>query len=306
MEKNREQIQEYYEVVKEYFDTLLVGEEKAKNAIIFALLCDKNSRILISGKPGTGKSTISDSIAKSFTSRKISITADLLPSEILNTFIECPDIELVQLEEINRTSPKVQGGLIEILGSNSITIDNETKRFNDFLCIATQNDTEVAGIFDTPTAIYDRFDINVSFGNLSFDEIREVLFRFKRNLTEPNINLREIVNNSTRIIDEYEFSDIDEEVFMDAVKIIHTSEHYNKELFGSSNMRGYEYLKRMSVLNALINGKTYILPCHIAEYISNIFLHRVNQSVMKINSNEAKSKMKEIEEKILSNKRPSR
>lgn len=81
------QIKEYYLQVKEYLDVLLIGEEKAKDVFLTSMLCDKNSRIFLMGMPGTGKSTLSNGWAKNFESKKISVTSDLLPSDILNSLM---------------------------------------------------------------------------------------------------------------------------------------------------------------------------------------------------------------------------
>lgn len=304
MGKSLEEIEEYYNMMKDYFDTLIVGEAHAKDVIIMSLLCYKNARILISGKPGTGKTTISDSLAKNFESKKISITSDLLPSDIIGAVVRKENLEFLQLEEINRTSPKSQSGLIELLGSNIITTDEGIQKFKDFYCIATQNDSEIAGIFDTPQAIYDRFDVNVNFGNLTYDELEEVLFDFHRKVEEAPFNLREVTDITSKIIDEFQYSKLDRYVIMQSIMKIKETKHYGKDLFGSSNIRGDQFTLRIAALHALVSDRTSIFPEDIVDYISNIYLHRIDQSVLKMNSQEAKEKMNEIQKKVLSIQRP--
>lgn len=304
MTKKTDEIRKYYDNLKNYFDTLIVGEEKAKDVIISALLCDTNSRILISGKPGTGKSTISDSLAKNFVSKKISITTDLLPSDLLSIILSCDGLELLQLEEINRTSPKVQSSLIEALGSNAITTSEGEKKLKSFYAIATQNDAEMAGIFDTPQAIFDRFDVNITFGNLTYEELEEVLFDFHRKIDAAPFNLKEIVTRTTQIIDEFTYSKLDRWVLMQAFMILKEATYYGKDIFASSTIRGDYFAKRMAALHAMVNGKEDILPSDIACYLSSIYLHRLNQAVLKMNSSEAKGKMKELKQDVLNIKRP--
>lgn len=306
MAKIADEMLEYYTKVKEYFDTLIVGEENAKNIIIASLLCDKNCRILISGKPGTGKSTISDSLAKNFKSRKISITSDLLPSDLLSIIMDCEDLELLQLEEINRTSPKVQSSLIEALGSNTITTTEGVKVLKPFCAIATQNDTEISGIFDTPQAIFDRFDVNVLFGNLSYDELEQVLFEFKRKVAEASFNLRDLVNKTSKIIEEFEYSKIDRYVIMQATEKLKDAKSYGKDLFGSSNIRGHYFMIKLATFHALIEGNTFIEASDIADYISCVYQHRIDHSIMKMNSPEAIEEINKLKKKVLSIQRPNR
>lgn len=299
-------IQEKYGELRDYLDSLIVGENHAKDVIATALLCNKNSSILVSGKTGTGKSTLSDSLAKNFNSKKIQITADLLPSDILKLIADFPELEFLQLEEINRANGKVQSGLIELLGSNMITSEDGTIKFNDFYTFATQNDTEISGIFDTPLAIYDRFDLNIEFGNLTKEEIMEVLFEFRRKVKEADFNLREASTITSKIIDDFDYDDDDIEVLMQAIDYIRGAQHYNKDLFASSNIRGFKMMMRMAAFTSLADGKGWILPSHISDYISNLYLHRIDQSEMKMYSPEAKSALKKIEGKILSIERKGR
>lgn len=63
-------------------------------------------------------------------------------------------------------------------------------------------------------------------------------------------------------------------------------------------------MKRLAVFHSLVSGKKCILPEDIADYISSIYMHRINQAVLKINSVEAKVKMDEIKNNVLSIKRP--
>lgn len=161
----------------------------------------------------------------------------------------------------------------------------------------------MAGIFDTPQAIYDRFDVNVTFGNLSYEELEEVLFDFHRKVDAAPFNLKETVAKTTQIIDEFTYSKLDRYVLMQAFMKLKEATYYNKDIFASSTIRGDYFAKRMAALHAMVNGKEEILPNDIACYLSSIYLHRLNQAVLKMNSGEAKQKMQELEKKVLEIKR---
>lgn len=308
MTKNISEIKEYYMKVKEYLDTLIIGEEHAKTVIALALLSTKNCRMLMSGKPGTDKTTLSNSIAKNFKSKKIFMTSDLLPIDILNTIKNGGEPDVLQFEELNRSSDKAQSSLIEILGSNEITIDGVGTKFKEFYVMATQNDTEVSGIFNTPQAVYDRFDVNLRFGSINEDELEQILFEFRHNVTEAKFDLNHMCDITSKAIDEFEYSKEDRKVLMQAYKIIRTAKYNDEDLFASSNIRGFQFSNRIAALNSIVQNRiskstSWILPSDLGDYISNIFLHRINQAVLKMHSPEAQREMDKISSDILSLRR---
>ncbi len=293
-----EQIIESYGMLKDYLDSIVIGEENAKDVLIASLLCDTNSHILLLGQPGTCKSTISNNLAQNFTSKKIFITSDLLPSDILEALKSKEDLQDLQLEELNRASGKVQSSLIETLGDNKINGDPETP---GFYVMATQNDSEISGIFDVPMAIYDRFDVNITLGNLTEEELEQVLFEYRVKIQKAKFDLNKCVNTTSKIIDDFVFTKEDRRVFMDSRKEIDTYLYLNRtKLFGSSNIRGHFFAIRMATFHALAHGRDWIMPDDIADYVSNIYLHRINQTIVKMNDEKALNAMNEIENNILS------
>lgn len=300
MAVDTDKIQEYYLQVREYLDTLLVGQDKAKDVITAAMLCDKNSHILLMGMPGTGKSTISNNIAKNFESKKISITSDLLPSDILNAIINKQDIlQVLQLEELNRASGKVLSVLIELMADNKITCESGEVGFSDFYVIATQNDSEISGIFDVPVAVYDRFDVSINMADLSFEELEKVLFEYKAVVEKANFDLKHIVDFTSKAVADFVFDKEDRRVIMEATRELDTKTISNQRLFASSNIRGHQFAMKMAALHAYVAGRKFIMPDDIADYINNIYRHRINQFLLKMNDERATQAMEEIRKKVL-------
>lgn len=305
MAVDTDQIKEYYLQVREYLDTLLVGQEKAKDIITASMLCDKNSHILLMGMPGTGKSTISNNIAKNFESQKISITSDLLPSDILNAIINKKDkLQTLQLEELNRASGKVLSVLIELMADNKITCESGEVGFSDFYVIATQNDSEISGIFDVPLAVYDRFDVTINMADLTFEELEKVLFEYKAVVEKANFDLKHNIDVTAKAVSEFVYSQDDRNVIMEATQIIDGKTYRDKRLFGSSNIRGHQFVMKMAALHALVEGREWIMPDDIADYINNIYRHRINQFLLKMHDEQASMAMEEIRKKVLDIERP--
>jgi len=61
--------------------------------------------------------------------------------------------QIVLADEINRTSPKTQSALLEIMQENQVTIDGSTYAApRPFMVLATQNPVETAGTYPLPEA----------------------------------------------------------------------------------------------------------------------------------------------------------
>ena len=138
--------------------------------LLVALL--SGGHVIIEGVPGTGKTllvkVLSRLIAADF--RRIQLTPDILPSDILGTNIfdlnsrsftlkKGPIFtEILLADEINRTPPKTQSALLEAMEEQQVTLDGDTIALPSlFWVVATQNSLEFEGTYPLPEAQLDRF-----------------------------------------------------------------------------------------------------------------------------------------------------
>ena len=117
---------------------VIVGKEDAVELMMIALLC--RGHVLIEDMPGLGKTTLAAALASSLgcSFRRIQFTPDVLPSDITGfTMFNLKTGEqelhqgsimnqIVLADEINRTSPKTQSALLEVMQENQVTIDGHT------------------------------------------------------------------------------------------------------------------------------------------------------------------------------------
>jgi MoxR-like ATPase len=149
---------------------IILGQSTVIEQLLVALIA--GGHIILEGVPGTGKTSLVKVIACLIQAqfRRIQLTPDVLPSDILGTnifdlnsrsFVLKPGpifTELLLADEINRTPPKTQSALLEAMEEQQVTLDGQTLKLPDlFWVVATQNSLEFEGTYPLPEAQLDRF-----------------------------------------------------------------------------------------------------------------------------------------------------
>jgi MoxR-like ATPase len=145
--------------------------------VLVSLLAE--GHVLIEDYPGVGKTALARALARSIDAEysRVQCTVDMLPADVVGTnvfnqretrfeFYPGPVFaNVVLVDEINRTSPKTQSGLLECMQERQVTIDNQAHELaRPFLVIATQNPIEYEGTYSLPEAQLDRFMVQIALG----------------------------------------------------------------------------------------------------------------------------------------------
>lgn len=283
-------------------DHVLVGQEQVKSVVASSLLCDTNSRILFTGNTGVGKTTLANFLASGLNSERISVTSDMIPSDVQEQLRTKQNMQCLQIDEFNRASGKLQSTFIELLAENQMTVNGEKIPFSNFYVLASQNSADIAGIFNVPQAVYDRFDVNIYFENLSDAEKRILLFQGFEPEKNCSIDARNL-DAVKRVVDHFTTDSNDENIMMKIFNLIDSMQLDDQPLFAGSNIRAHKFALRLVKLYAMRQGREYIMPTDILDFLNYVYMHRIDQNVARIGDKAVKDTFDNVKDKIYSMKR---
>ncbi len=162
--------QAIFQQLEKSLNQVVIGQSSSMRHMLIALLA--GGHVILEGVPGTGKTltvrVLSQLIKADF--RRIQLTPDVLPSDILGTNVfDLNDrsftlkkgpifTQILLADEINRTPPKTQSALLEAMEEQQVTLDGESMPLSElFWVVATQNSLEFEGTYPLPEAQLDRF-----------------------------------------------------------------------------------------------------------------------------------------------------
>ena len=250
-----------------------------KNEIVKKVLMTiyAGGHILLEDCPGVGKTTLAVAFSKTLglSSKRIQFTPDTLPSDITGFTVfnretnhfeyrdGAANCQLLLADEINRTSPKTQSALLEVMEEHTVTVDGETHVLpSPFICIATQNPVGSAGTQSLPESQLDRFMICLSIGYPSLDNpLSDV-----RPVTNAQ-NLLEVQNylTSVRVADS---------VLSYTIRLCEATRVHPLVELGISP-RGVSALVKMARAGAVLRERNYVVPEDVQSVFFDVCAHRL-------------------------------
>ena len=269
-----------------------VGKRIVLRKLLAASLA--NGHVLFEDYPGLGKTLL----AKLFSRitgchwSRIQFTPDLMPADILGTRVwrmqesrfvleRGPIFTNVLLaDEINRSPPKTQAGLLEAMEERQVTIEGETHRLAaPFFVIATQNPIEMEGTYPLPEAQMDRFLLKLNMGYV--ETLAQESLIMKRRIywkqDDPSELIQPVTNEATfrgmqKFIEERIY--VDDKIIDYISQIIRETRRHPVVEVGASPRGGLSLLK-VARAHAAISGRGFVTPDDVKMFAHDAIGHRV-------------------------------
>lgn len=275
--------------VAEEIKKVIQGKDSIINSVMLAIL--SGGHILLEDVPGVGKTTLALAFSRvlGLDYKRVQFTPDVMPSDVTGfsmynkktdsfDFVAGAAIcNLLLADEINRTSPKTQAALLEVMEEGRVTVDGVTRQVpKPFTVIATQNPFGSSGTQRLPQSQMDRFLVKLSMGYPDKEsEINILKGRGIANIEGVNAVLsREALIKMQEVCAGVFVKD---ELYAFITDIANTTR--NSELFDMGiSPRGSIAILKLAKASAFMDGRDYAVPEDILDVIKLCTAHRVELS----------------------------
>ncbi len=273
----------------------VVGQKTVIERLLMGLIGE--GHILLEGLPGLAKTTAVKALGEcsELQVNRVQFTPDLLPADVVGTQIFDPRLadfkvkkgpiftNLLIADEINRAPAKVQSALLEAMQERQVTIADQTYFLpKPFLVLATQNPIEQEGTYPLPEAQLDRFFFKLKVDYGTPEEEMLVVKRMSSGNPSPLskvVNARQLAYFQS-LVGEIHVAENIRKYIVDIVFATRRPATYSlPRLAGlirvGASPRASINLERAARLNALFQGRAYVIPQDVKDIAEDVLRHRI-------------------------------
>ena len=266
---------------------VIKGKDDVIDQVLICMVA--SGHLLIEDLPGLGKTTLAYCLARSIdcSFSRIQFTSDLLPSDVIGVSVYDEQIKefvfkrgpifsnILLADEINRTTPKTQSALLEVMDRAKVSVDGQTYSVGSpFMVFATQNPVDYEGTFPLPESQMDRFLMRLEMGYPEYGKELEILetgtLRYDSIRPDPVMTRNEIQEIQQLATQVY----VEQSLLNYILKIV-TATREAGEFRAGVSTRGSLSLKLAAQAAALASGRNFVIPEDILKVVLPVFTHRL-------------------------------
>lgn len=275
------------EALSDNIEKVIIGKKAIIHKALACMLA--KGHIILEDVPGVGKTQLALAICRSVNGRfsRIQLTPDVMPSDLAGYSVPDPETgrlvykegavmcNFLLADEINRSSPKTQSGLLEAMEEHSVSVDGTTIQLpNPFMVLATQNPIETFGTYHLPEAQMDRFMMKLSLGYPTAEKELTIMNNNEKQINagtlSPVMDIQEVVE-ICGMVSAVTVTDNLKRYILDIVG----ATRENADVLMGVSPRGSIALMNAAKGFAFVKGRTFVAPDEIKQIAADVLAHRI-------------------------------
>lgn len=278
-----EQSEQVMREVKKVF----IGKDEIIEKVLMTIYA--GGHILLEDAPGVGKTSLALGFSRALgiSYKRIQFTPDTMPSDITGFSIYnkntgeleykpgAANCHLLLGDEINRTSPKTQAALLEVMEEGSVTVDGITHVLpKPFICIATQNQYGSVGTQALPESQLDRFMVRLSIGYPGRDSQVEIL-KNRRGISDMDKVQAMMNRDDIKEIQGYLYSIVVTDDILYYITDLCEATRQSPMVELGVSPRGVQALTQLVRARAVLKERDYVIPEDVQAVFVDVCAHRL-------------------------------
>ncbi len=271
---------------------VVVGQPQLVEKLLVALLA--GGHVILEGVPGIGKTLAVKVMAQLIQGdfRRVQLTPDVLPSDILGTNIfdlntrefslkQGPVFtEILLADEINRTPPKTQAALLEAMEEQQVTLDGKSMALPElFWVVATQNPLEYEGTYPLPEAQLDRFLFKLAVDYPERSAEKQMLINHQKGFRAQRQQLKRLepvatVEQLLAMRKAVQAVQVEEKILDYLLSLVERTRKHPDLMVGASPRSAVAWLQAAKA-QAWVTGRDYTTPDDLKEVAAPLLRHRL-------------------------------